>query len=98
DARGARRSETVAEGPALSGGTTDAARFAPTADEDPLTLLDRLREMVGDLIGPGGGGASSAGEDSGTGRRDRARRRRAADRVHAGATPPHTVSPLYQEP
>src|SRR5699024_4685826 len=45
DARGARRSETVAEGPALSGGTTDAARFAPTADEDPLTLLDRLREM-----------------------------------------------------
>lgn len=74
DARGARRSETVAEGPALSGGTTDAARFAPTADEDPLTLLDRLREMVGDVIGPATGGAASAGDDIGTAGLDGARR------------------------
>src|SRR5699024_8080991 len=65
DAGGAHGLEAAADGPSLTGGTTGAARFAPTADEDPLTLLDRLLEMLGDVVGPGTGGASTVGDGIG---------------------------------
>ena len=74
DAGGAHGLEAAADGPSLTGGTTGAARFAPTADEDPLTLLDRLLEMLGDVVGPGTGGASTVGDGIGAAGLDGARR------------------------
>lgn len=71
---GARGPDAAAEGPAQSAGTSGSARFVRAEDEGPTTLLDRLLEMLGDVMGPGSGGASSVGEDIGASGLDGARR------------------------